>query len=59
MDELFTDYYKERKAKYESLIRQLRSAAQRWRKENPVVGVGEMRYDFALEDAADALEKVV
>ena len=37
----------------------LRNAAKRWRKENKIIGVGEMRYDFALEEAADAIEEFV
>lgn len=41
-----------------NLVPNLRAAAERWRKEHPIVGVGEMRYDTALEDAAKAIEVV-
>lgn len=40
------------------LISRLRAAAKRWREENSVVGVGELRYDMALLEAADVLERM-
>lgn len=36
----------------------LRDAAKKWREKHKVVGVGETRYDFALEEAADAIEEL-
>ena len=39
------------------LIEQLRIVATRWERENPIIGVGNLRYCDALRDAADAIEK--
>lgn len=40
---------------YDELVKRLRAAAKEWRKKNKVVGVGETRYDFALDEAANAI----
>ena len=42
----------------DELVERLRAAAKEWRKKNKVVGVGETRYDVALEEAADAIEEL-
>ena len=42
----------------DNLPTMLRDAAKKWREKNKVVGVGELRYDFALEEAADAIEEL-
>ena len=42
----------------DNLPEMLRTAAKEWRDENKVVGVGETRYDVALEEAADAIEEL-
>lgn len=36
----------------------LRAAAKEWREENKIVATGATRYDFALEEAADAIEEL-
>ena len=41
----------------DNLPNMLRDAAKKWREEHKNFGVGEMRYDFALEEAADAIEE--
>ena len=43
----------------DNLSSELRSAAEKWRDKNKIVGVGEIRYDFALEEAADAIEELL
>lgn len=40
----------------DNLPNMLRSAAKEWREENKVVATGATRYDFALEEAAEAIE---
>lgn len=42
----------------DNLSNMLRAAAKEWREEHKNVGVGEMRYDFALDEAADAIEEL-
>lgn len=41
----------------DNLPEMLRTAAKEWREENKFVGVGETRYDVALEEAANAIEE--
>ena len=41
----------------DNLIAELRSAAERWRKENPEVHTFALNYDMALREAADAIEE--
>lgn len=36
----------------QELIHELKKAASRWEKENPIIGVGKLRYCDALRDAA-------
>lgn len=43
----------------DNLSSELRSAAEKWRDKNKIVGVGEIRYDLALEEAADAIEELL
>ena len=43
----------------DNLPSELRSVAKKWRNKNKIVGVGEIRYDFALEEAADAIEELL
>ncbi len=42
----------------DNLPEMLRTAAKEWREENKFVGVGETRYDAALEEAANAIEEL-
>lgn len=42
----------------DNLVNMLRIAAKEWREENQIVGVGETRYDIALEEAANAIEEL-
>lgn len=42
---------------YEGLVNNLRKAACRWEKENPIIGVGQLRVQDALRDAARALKE--
>ena len=42
----------------DNLPEMLRTAAKEWREENKFVGVGETRYDIALDEAADAIEEL-
>lgn len=42
----------------DNLPTRLRDAAKKWREKHKIVGVGEMRYDFALEEGADATEEL-
>lgn len=42
----------------DNLPEMLRAAAKEWRDENKFVGVGETRYDIALEEAANAIEEL-
>ena len=42
----------------DNLVNMLRAAAKEWREENKFVGVGETRYDVALEEAANAIEEL-
>lgn len=42
----------------DELVKRLRAAAKEWRAKNQIVGVGETRYDAALEEAADSIEKL-
>ena len=42
----------------DNLPTRLRDAAKKWREKHKIVGVGEIRYDFALEEAADAIEEL-
>lgn len=42
----------------DNLPEMLRAAAKEWREENKFVGIGETRYDVALEEAANAIEEL-
>ena len=42
---------------YEGLINNLRKAADKWEKEHPIIGVGQLRVHEALRDAARALKE--
>ncbi|MEG0035219.1 MAG: hypothetical protein RR743_01020 [Oscillospiraceae bacterium] len=39
-----------------TIVRKLKNAADRWEKENPIIGVGELRVCDALRDAAYTIE---
>ncbi|MEG1688108.1 MAG: hypothetical protein RR276_09530, partial [Angelakisella sp.] len=39
-----------------TIVRKLKNAADRWERENPVIGVGVLRVCDALRDAAYAIE---
>ena len=43
----------------DNLPKMLRAAAKEWREKNKVVSTGATRYDFALEEAADAIEELM
>lgn len=42
---------------YEGLINNLNKAADKWEKEHPIIGVGQLRVHDALRDAARALKE--
>lgn len=42
---------------YEGLINNLNKAADKWKKEHPIIGVGQLRVHDALRDAARALKE--
>lgn len=42
----------------DNLPEMLRAAAKEWRAKNQIVGVGETRYDVALEEAADVIKEL-
>lgn len=42
---------------YEGLINNLNKAADKWEKEHPIIGVGQLRVQDALRDAARALKE--
>lgn len=44
---------------YTKLLEELDKAACRWEKDNPIVGVGELRYCDALRDAAFCIKKLL
>lgn len=43
---------------YENLAADLRKAADEWKSKHPYTPTFETRYDLALKDAADAIEKL-
>lgn len=43
----------------DNLPTMLRATAKEWREENKVVATGATRYDFALEEAANAIEELL
>ena len=42
---------------YEGLINNLHRAADKWEKEHPIIGVGQLRVHDAIRDAARALKE--
>lgn len=43
----------------DNLVQELRNAAEKWKEQNPSVPTFSIRYDLALQEAADAIEELL